>query len=81
MAGIADPLRQLPDVHAILDVAEVLITENMDSKQLDEYNRQMYHSARVVSRDPAEAPDPEGFDVATEQASFSNFAKMAAAFE
>lgn len=70
MAGIADPLRMLPDMHAILDVAEFILTEHMDQKQLDRYNSDMYRpdlDSDVV---------PAGFDDASQRASFA--AMMAA---
>ena len=68
MAGIADPLRQLPDMHAILDVAEFILTEHMDQNQLDRYNSDMYRPALTDNFVPA------GFDQASQMAAFTAFA-------
>lgn len=53
LAGIADPLRTLPDLHALLDVAESLISEGMDKAELDKFHAGLYM--------PALGTVPEGF--------------------
>lgn len=71
MSGIANPLRQLPSMHSILDVAEFMIVEHMDTKQRDRYYSEAYRpdlNSDVV---------PAGFDDASQRASFA--AMMAAA--
>lgn len=71
-------------MHAILDVAEVILTEHMTQQQLDDYYRRTYHP-RPATRDatgrPEERPDPAGFEVEEQQDSFAAFAKMASGFE
>lgn len=71
-------------MHAILDVAEVVLTENMDSKQLDAHNRKYYHAPlvrAVGSGKPEDRPDPAGFEVEDQQDSFSAFQKFAGGLE
>nr|WP_280499006.1 hypothetical protein [Nocardia cyriacigeorgica] len=70
-------------MHAVLDVAEVLMTESMSKDEIESFYRRVYRPDRpVVSRSaPEEAPDPAGFDVESQRESFSAFAKMARGFE
>jgi hypothetical protein len=85
MAGIPDPLRQLPDMHALLDVVEVIITEHMSPEQLDTYYERTYSYTtpdRVRNAEPG--PDtavPPEFSVAEQRSSFSNFARLAGGLE
>lgn len=85
LSGIPDPLRQLPDMHAILDVAEVLMTESMSKDELEAWWRKAYRQSRPAitpsGTAPEERPDPPGFDVEDQQVSFAAFQKMAAGFE
>lgn len=41
LAGISDPF-SLPDMHALLDVTELIFTENMDDKARAKWNSSMY---------------------------------------
>lgn len=84
LSGIPDPLRQLPDMHALLDVAEVLITEHMTAEQLSQYYRDTYPPARgdwarpgAVGDDGEVLTPPPGFDAEDEMAAFDAFSKMA----
>ncbi len=45
LGGIANPLLELPDIHALLDIAEVMLTESMDDRDRDKYLIQMYRPA------------------------------------
>lgn len=76
MAGIPDPLRSLPDLHAVLDVTEMLLQENMTKKDLDSYMSQMYRPVTLsgwgVKRDPGLEPDPAGFTVDEQRMSFDS---------
>jgi hypothetical protein len=61
-------MRQLPDLHAILDVAEAMIVEHMDQKQRDRYYTESYRpelDSNVV---------PAGFDRASQLEAFKAFA-------
>ncbi len=69
LAGIPDPLRQLPDLHAFLDVTEMLLTESMDKKQIDQFNMRMYR--------PEPGRKPEGFSREEQLSSFDAFDAMA----
>ncbi|BCK58387.1 DUF7240 domain-containing protein [Nocardia wallacei] len=60
LAGIPDPLRQLPDMHALLDVTEVLITQHMTQEQLDRYNNSMYRPETTAEGTLVAAP--RGFE-------------------
>ncbi|WP_280332010.1 DUF7240 domain-containing protein [Nocardia wallacei] len=74
LAGIPDPLRQLPDMHAILDVAEVLITQHMTQEQLDRHNNALYRPETTAEGMPVVAP--RGFEVDEQLSAFD--AAMAA---
>lgn len=74
LAGIPDPLRQLPDMHAILDVAEVLITQHMTQEQLDRHNNALYRPETTAEGMPVVAPS--GFNVEEQLSAFD--AAMAA---
>lgn len=87
LAGITDPLRQLTDMHALLDVAEVIMTEQADRKALTEHNRRVYGGVaaprpaaarpRAAAIDPADMPDPPGFSAAEQRASWAAFHRHA----
>lgn len=82
LAGIPDPLRQLPDLTAILDVTEILLTEHMNPEQLDALYRKLYRpEPGTVTTAPEAAPDPVGFDPEEQQSSFAAFARMSAGME
>lgn len=85
LAGIPDPLRQLPDMAAILDVTEILITEHMSPEKLEDFNRKLYRpepgTTRRAGTDPEATPDPVGFEVDEQQDSFAAFAKLASGLE
>lgn len=72
----------LPDMSAILDVAEVIATEHMDSEQLADWNRALYPPDPVarpgtLAEDGTVLVPPPGFDAEDEMAGFEAFAKMA----
>lgn len=72
-------------MHALLDVAEVIMTEHADAKALAKYNQTVYGQtpARSMARpraggiDPADMPDPPGFSAAEQRASFARFQRNA----
>lgn len=76
-AGIKDPLRELPDMHAILDFVEVLWTEHMDAEQLEKFTRDMYREPTIDTASGELVAAPPGFEAEDELASFDAFAKMA----
>lgn len=78
MSGIADPLRQLPDMHAVLDVVEVLLTEAMTREELSTYYRDMYADNTPVS---ATSSAPAGFTREEQKASFDAFRSFAGGVE
>ncbi len=75
-AGIKDPLRELPDMHAILDFVEVLWTEHMSAEQLAEFNRELYRVNTLNSEGELIAI-PAGFERDDELAGFDAFSAMA----
>ncbi|WP_420847579.1 DUF7240 domain-containing protein [Nocardia cerradoensis] len=75
-SGIPDPLRQLPDMHAVLDFVEVLWTESMDAKELEEWHREMYREETIDMESGELKAVPAGFDAADELAGFDAFAAM-----
>lgn len=87
MSGIPDPLRQLPDMHAVLDVAEAILTEPMTGDELSSYYRDMYAFSAPVSSAASAADasaaevDPPGFTAAEQQASFDAFKAFAGGME
>lgn len=70
MAGIANPLRDLPDMHAILDVAEYMLTEHMDNKALDRFQFKLY---RPSLDDPT---PPKQFTAERQEQSFAAMEAM-----
>lgn len=69
LAGITDPLRELPDLHALLDVVEASATEQMSTEERDKFNFQMYRP------DPSEKP--VGFDEDEQLDAFAAFEAVA----
>jgi hypothetical protein len=65
LSGIADPLTQLPDMHAVIDIAEALIVEGLDAKGRDSFWFQLYR--------PEPNTTPVGFDEDEQLASFAAF--------
>jgi hypothetical protein len=57
----------------VLDVAEMLITENMDEKERRRYNMKMY--------EPEEGQVPKGFSPEEQRASFDAFEAYAGDLE
>ena len=76
LAGIADPLNDLPDLHALLDVAEVLMLESLDEKDRDKLLNQLYAPDFTPNGDGYKAA-PAGFDEEDQMASFDAFAAVA----
>lgn len=64
-------------MHAVLDVAEYLWTEHMDSEQLDQFNRDMYRQDTIDQVSGEVIVAPAGFDAEDELAGFDAFEKMA----
>nr|WP_229434754.1 hypothetical protein [Nocardia farcinica]UEX21238.1 hypothetical protein LMJ57_19755 [Nocardia farcinica] len=71
LAGIPDPLRMLPDMHAVLDVVEVMLTEHADAKALERLKQILYRP------DLEDDTPPPGFEVEEQQQSFKAFAAFA----
>lgn len=69
LTGIPDPLRQLPDLHAVLDVVEAAILEPMDRAEAGKFRFQLYRP------DPSEKP--KGFDEDDQLAAFAAFEAVA----
>lgn len=68
-SGIADPLLQLPSMHAILDVVEDMLKEGCNKKEeWERLERQLY---RPDPLRPGEAPP--GFSDEELEASFAEF--------
>lgn len=54
LAGIPDPLAQLPSMHALLNVVEVMILDNCPTREArDDLIRMLYR--------PTDDEDPKGF--------------------
>lgn len=81
MAGIPDPLRQLPDLHAVLDVAEVLRTEALTRDELSDYYRQVYSTPVVAASTTTASAATPGFSVEEQKASFNAFRSFAGGVE
>lgn len=75
MAGIADPLRQLPDLYALIDVTEHMLLESMEKdSDRESYWLKMYRPRPGLTAGESGARMPRGwsrddeleaFDVAT----------------
>lgn len=75
-SGIKDPLRELPDMHSVLNFVEAMWTEHMDEKQLQEFNRELYR-VETLNADGEVKVIPSGFERDDEMASFDAFAQLA----
>lgn len=62
-SGIADPLTALPDMHAVLDVVEDILSENRPEKDLVSLHMTLYRPE----------PGEQVFDVAETDPSFDAF--------
>lgn len=70
MAGIADPLRQLPDLFALLDVTEHMLLESMESdNDRESYWLKMYRPRTDV---PGTGRLPKGWSAEDEMAAFDS---------
>lgn len=65
LAGMPDPLRSIPDMHGLLDVAEHLVSEGMSADDLEQFHFKMYRP------DPSEKP--KGFEASTQLDAFAAF--------
>lgn len=70
LAGVADPLRQLPDLHAVLDIAENVIMEGKANEGGDALQRYLFQTYK-----PEMGEKPQGFDEDDQLDSFSAFAE------
>ena len=70
LAGVADPLRQLPDLHAVLDIAENVIMEGKANEGGDALQRYLFQTYK-----PEMGEKPQGFDKDDQLDSFSAFAE------
>jgi hypothetical protein len=77
MSGIRDPLRELPDMHSVLNFVEVLLPEYLEPDRLKELQREMYRQETIDTRSGELKVIPAGFDPQEELASFDAFAAMA----
>lgn len=71
MAGIADPLRQLPTLYSLLDAVEIMIVESQENEQ----QREMYFTRTYAP--PAGTPMdqatlPRGWTAEDEMAEFDS---------
>lgn len=69
LAGIADPLRQLPDLHALLDVIEAMAVESKTQDEIGQFHFALYRP------DPSEKP--VGFDEGEQLDAFAAFEAVA----
>lgn len=61
--GIADPLRQLRSLSALLDVVEVMILDGMEDQEArEEFLRQLYRGEATVDKGVAPAGWSDGFE-------------------
>lgn len=71
MAGIADPMRQLPTLYSLLDAVEIMIVESQENEQ----QREMYFTRTYAP--PAGTPMtnaalPKGWTAEDEMAEFDS---------
>lgn len=69
LAGIPDPLRQLPDLHALLDLVEAMALESMTAEDRGKFHFQLYRP------DPSEKP--VGFEEEEQLDAFAAFEAVA----
>ena len=60
LAGIPDPLNTLPDMHALLDVTEDVLTSSMDAAEVSKLHTSLYRPEPGQQFDPEESD--ESFD-------------------
>lgn len=66
MAGIADPLRMLPSMHAVLNVVELMLLETCEkASDREDMIRRLYR--------PIDDEVPAGFSAAEQRASVEGF--------
>lgn len=70
LAGIADPLAQLPDLHALLDIAENVILEGKANEGGDALQRYLFQTYK-----PEIGEKPVGFEEEDQLAAFGAFAE------
>lgn len=71
LAGVTDPLRQLPDLHALLDAVEALLLEHADADAVNKHMTALYRP------DPSEKP--RNFTADDQLDAFAAFEAAAAA--
>lgn len=69
MSGMTDPLAQLPDLHAVLDIAEAFIIESKANEGGDAVQRFLFDLYK-----PDTGEEPDGFDGDDQMAAFDAFA-------
>lgn len=74
MAGIADPLRQLPDLYALLDVTEHMLLESMEKdSDRESYWLKMYRPRPgAIPGDEGGRKLPRGWTAEDELAAFDS---------
>lgn len=77
MSGIRDPLRELPDMHSVLNFVEVLLPDYLEPEKLQELQRKMYRVETIDTKSGELMQAPAGFTAEDELASFDAFAAMA----
>lgn len=72
MAGIADPLRDLPDLYALIDVTEHMLLESMETdKDREQYWLKMYRPQPGIA--PSSGSKlPAGWSAEDEMAAFES---------
>lgn len=68
LAGMADPLRQLPDIHALLDITENVIMEGKANEGGDALERWLFQTYK-----PEVGQKPQGFEEEDQLAAFDAF--------
>lgn len=68
LAGVADPLRQLPDLHAVLDIAENVILEGKANEGGDALQRYLFQTYK-----PEMGETPRGFEEEDQLSAFDAF--------
>lgn len=69
LAGITDPLNDLPDMHAVIDVVEALVIEGKANEGGDAVQRFFFDLYK-----PEAGEKPAGFDEDDQMAAFDAFA-------
>lgn len=71
MAGIADPLRDLPDLYALIDITEHMLLESMEKDQdREQYWLKMYRPQPGLSPGTGTDRLPPGWSAEDEMAAF-----------